>query len=317
MASNQSPLNYGSIRNPTRGNRGRGRFSGFGASRSNNRPEINIIDYTRLSGKGKAPVRSEPQPIVAQQDTPAWQPQFVANPSGEGRVDWFDDPQMEDFPDQQEYDQFDHLEESSGYGQGHKLTLGELIDGYRQLSEPDAAAFRAVVGISQPTNLSYAQMALKPQVVVNPNLGHPAMAGIRPGPAFGTTIDPQSGKVYRIQPPKERSQTLEGLKVNYNRAREALAQYLGDRQYVYDVAAAVTFTADNQRVEGDNHLRELQEGLLRAKGALHQYKIDHPEEYTRPRTTRGPRVPVRNVPNRGQGQQVPAQNEPAADGGRG
>jgi len=225
-----------------------------------------------------------------------------------GYVSWSDDD-----PDMQDYNDNSHWDPSGPSGGQHQYpkfgtqkspTLGEVIDGFRQLSDEDKSIFMMVIGQSQSvpiapfaTNVTAAWTAGPIQVPTGNPV--PAQAG-RPGPIPGTTVNPQSGKVYRIQPPKERSEELRGLQVDYDRARQALADYMSANNLIFDVGSKQTYDGQDQVVQPNEELVGLRRTLDAAKTALKDYKQVHAEQFAQIRTQRVRTVPTRGVP-RGRG----------------
>jgi hypothetical protein len=190
-----------------------------------------------------------------------------------------------------------------------------MIDGFQSLSERDRATFLVATGLiyAGPTAFAGpsivgtgAQAPYVPQIGTTTNVVPRATDG-------PTTVNPQTGKIYRIVPPKERPAEFLRLQAEYDQAREALAAYVAEHHYVFDVTEKVTYDEHDNRVTGDDRLAQLTQAVNDAKVAIHQYKTDHPEHFTRDRHARAPVVPVRNVPRGGRG----GRGNTAGRGGRG
>jgi len=104
----------------------------------------------------------------------------------------------------------------------------------------------------------------------------------------GQTIDPKSGKIYRMQPPKERSPQFLGLSANAEAARIALVNYCNEKGYQFDIKKQQTVVGGSPLPDGrvplkpvtnDKKLVELTESQKKAKTALKEYKTLNPEEF--------------------------------------
>jgi len=104
----------------------------------------------------------------------------------------------------------------------------------------------------------------------------------------GSTIDPKTGKIYRMQPPKERSPKYLELSTNAEAARIALVNYCNEKGYQYDLKTHATVVGGSpakdgrvplRPVTGDNQLIELNKAQKSAKEALKKYKASHTEEF--------------------------------------
>jgi hypothetical protein len=103
----------------------------------------------------------------------------------------------------------------------------------------------------------------------------------------GQTIDPKTGKIYRVQPPKERSPKFLELSANAEAARIALVNYCNDKGYVYDLKTSRTVmvreingSAQSRPVSKDLELETLIKRQRDAKSAVKEYKSTHREEFT-------------------------------------
>jgi len=120
----------------------------------------------------------------------------------------------------------------------------------------------------------------------------------------GQTIDPKSGKVYRMQPPKERSPEYLGLSAAAEAARIALVNYCNDKGYIYDLKTERTVLSretpkglQTRPVSQDRELDSLVEKQKAAKTAVKDYKSNHSEEF-RPQKP-GKASKKRNTPTMG------------------
>jgi hypothetical protein len=189
-----------------------------------------------------------------------------------------------------------------------------MIDGFQSLSERDRATFLVATGLIFAGPTAFAGPSdMGTGVQTTPATFAGVASGATAQNTGPTTVNPQTGKVYRVVPPKERPADFLRLQAVYDHAREALANYVAERRYVYDVTAGVTYNEQDAAVEDDEHLNQLTQAVADAKTALRQYKADHPEQFARDRHARAPAVPVRNVPRGGRG----GRGNTAARGGRG
>lgn len=104
----------------------------------------------------------------------------------------------------------------------------------------------------------------------------------------GQTIDPKTGKIFRVQPPKERSPKFLEYSANAESARIALVNYCNEKGYQYDLATRRTVMAGSpgkngrvplKPVTGDPQLEDLLKLQKTAKEAVKTYKKSHPEEF--------------------------------------
>lgn len=101
----------------------------------------------------------------------------------------------------------------------------------------------------------------------------------------GQTTDPKTGKLYRKQPPKERSAEFLRLRKAAEDARIALVTYCNNKSYTYDIKAGKVFEPyekdgkSQSRWVKDPGMDRLVSSLKSAKSALQQYKTAHPGEF--------------------------------------
>jgi hypothetical protein len=175
----------------------------------------------------------------------------------------------------------------------HNLTLGQMIDGFRQLSESDKQAFMLVSGLIARTAASAvaapvplvaavapAPGASEPIVAQGPQASQMARQGVQV-----STRDPKTGKVYRVVAPTTRSNNFVGLENNSLRARQALNAYMKRNGYEYNQETKVLLRNKVPVATPPEEYTQLVErvkaSILEVKG----YKQAHPEEF-RPPTQR-------------------------------
>lgn len=164
------------------------------------------------------------------------------------------------------------------------MSLGQLADAYLALSVPDQARFRALIGVEQP-------QAQGP-TTVSSSSASAVQRSVRPS-GGQTTTDPQTGKVYKVTPPKRRSAEYSALKARRDRATEELGKLLKREGWEYSLESGETLDQQGNPVNTEV-LRQLQENLEAAKLAVQQYKTAHPEEFReQPQGRTGPTVPTR------------------------
>jgi len=183
-------------------------------------------------------------------------------------------------------------------------TPGQLADAYYALSESDRGLFLTMIGqlpIVQP-NAGYIPQIVGPAGAA----GQPVLAQqAQNAPlAPGMTRDPKTGRIYRIQPPKQRPAEFQQLQGRYDSATQQLGDYLRSKGWSYDLNSGETLDHSGTAVQ-DEELVRYQENLEDAKRALKEWKSTHRQIAETPQRggmTRGSRVPTRGTPNIGRGQ---------------
>jgi len=200
-----------------------------------------------------------------------------------------------------------HEEWFDQMGEVPPSTLGQMIDGFSTMSVPDRELFFLVLekqghlkslGFQRIGKTSHAAVVAAPSVgksdgqqsgtvrnvfVPQPLPPQPIpvvqTVGVNPTTP-GTTTDPKTGKVYRLQMKTNRSQDFVNLSNRAEEARRVLGQYMTNHGYVHDVAAKVTRRRSDQTVvDNDDRLNQLVEGVKTAHEAVTAYKKRHPEEF--------------------------------------
>jgi hypothetical protein len=101
----------------------------------------------------------------------------------------------------------------------------------------------------------------------------------------GITIDPRTGKVYRLTAPKGRPPEYTALLAAVVAAKEAQGSYMRDNQLAWDATNNVTKQCQKDGVwveyasAEDMKLQELLVATRAAQLAVRQYKKDHPSEF--------------------------------------
>lgn len=218
-------------------------------------------------------------------------------------------------------------------------TLGGVIDGFFRLSDSDKAIFMAATGLSCPVASSLGNPGDK----ASPNL----MGAVPFGPAQvfppvasggklpvgtivpktpaqqqaaglvrpGSTVDPKTLKVFRLQAPKEHSAERSALETQKESARLALTEYCFNNSiYLENGVPRVDLSTDSGL--GDDAplsvelstRKPLEEGynsvlseFNAAKAALANYKLAHPDEFRPPAQGSGARGRGRGGSVRGRG----------------
>jgi hypothetical protein len=127
---------------------------------------------------------------------------------------------------------------------------------------------------------------------------------IAPGP--GQTVDPKTGKIYRIQPKKVRSPMFGGLQQVAEGARNELVAYCNEKSFTRDLKTGNVFRtiqgkdgkSTTEWVKGDKRLTGLTDQFLSAKKAVKDYKSSHPDEFQENSGKKGQRVPTMKVVNK-------------------
>lgn len=105
----------------------------------------------------------------------------------------------------------------------------------------------------------------------------------------GQTTDPKTGKIYRLQPAKQRTPEFLRLSAEAESARVALVEYCNTRGYRFDIKSQTTVELSAVAgktgvvpVKGDKTLNGLIEVHKKAKKALKDYKNSHKSEFQAP-----------------------------------
>lgn len=117
--------------------------------------------------------------------------------------------------------------------------------------------------------------------------------------AQGTTVDPISGKVYRIVAPKARSAAFVALEAAVRAAKEAQASYMRENSLAFDGTRVITVDTTTGEAPTDGAISAEMARLLvatkAAQTAVKQYKITHPNEFqAQAQGPRAGRIPVVN-----------------------
>jgi len=118
----------------------------------------------------------------------------------------------------------------------------------------------------------------------------------------GITIDPTTGKKYRVTPPKGRSAAFAALEAALVAAKDAQASYMRGNELAYDATRRITVSIETGEVPTNGAIVAEMQRLLAATRAAQQaikaYKLAHPGEFT---VQIGGRqgIPVVNAPRSG------------------
>jgi len=197
----------------------------------------------------------------------------------------------------------------SGFSDQKDITLGMLIDGFFRLSQEDKDRFCLSTGLSASGTAGFPALPNVPAGVPQKNsnqvgtLGNPMLlqavaAGQVPKtPAAqqaagfclpGSTVDPKTGKVFRLNAPKARSQQRETLTNVKEQARLALAAFTAEKRIQRDADGKVKSDLKGSDL---SEYTALLDSFKAAKAALASYKLAHPGEFQESvrRTVRGPK----------------------------
>jgi len=171
-------------------------------------------------------------------------------------------------------------------------TVGSVVDSFRALSAEDQQVFLSIVGgmmeIPSPAPLVGATQQSLP---IRPVRNAPLPAGV--------TQHPVSGKLFRVEPKKERTAPYLQLEGEYSTARANLAAIMRRKNYEFVVDTRETRVVGHpdQLVSNDTDPEwgTAKDAVERTKLALKGYKQAHGEEFTAPPPGRGGR------PRRGRG----------------
>lgn len=172
------------------------------------------------------------------------------------------------------------------------LTLGQMIDGFRRLSEEDKRAFMLVSGLVLAGTPAAGVGSVAPSGVAAANADISASAPIlAQGPQAVqmarqgvpvSTKDPKTGKVYRVVAPTTRADEFVGLENNSLRARQALGAYMKRNGYEYNQEAKQLL---HNKVVVQTPPEEYNQLVARVKAtieAVKGYKQAHPEQFRPP-----------------------------------
>lgn len=169
-------------------------------------------------------------------------------------------------------------------------TLGNVIDGFAALSDSDKAMFMALNGFVRSAAQA-ASGALVPQTAeavhrVLPYVPLGAVTGVIPRTAaaqqasglvpVGSTMNPKTGKVFKLVPAKERTAERLRLESAKEQARVALSELCSEHNIEHlDDGSVSSEHKQSVLTDYNNSLSEFQA----AKAALAAYKAAHPQEF--------------------------------------
>jgi len=189
-------------------------------------------------------------------------------------------------------------------------TLGSVIDGFRQLSAEDKSLFMRIFDLQRrsaatvvaggaggnpaPAAIVAAPPVSQPAAPVNPvqttipvvQGAHASLLASQGLPGY--TLDPKSGKTYRVAAKATRTQEFLGLENNALRAKQALDAFMKRHNLRFDRGSNKTVGPSNQEFTPTQEYTALVERLKTANEAVKAYKKAHPEQF-RPPQRRGPR----------------------------
>jgi len=126
----------------------------------------------------------------------------------------------------------------------------------------------------------------------------------------GTTVDPTTGKIYRLTAKKARSAQFRALEAAVEAAKDAQASYMRENSLAHDVQNARTVVTNVQPDQNGQYpaangevltrLNELIVATRATQQSVKDYKSAHPAEF-QPQQAGVGRVPALNVPRRGRG----------------
>jgi len=171
------------------------------------------------------------------------------------------------------------------------LTLGQMIDGFRRLSEEDKRAFMLVSGLQLTGTPAAGVGTVAPQGAAA-NAGVPASAPVMAqGPQAVqmarqgvpvSTKDPKTGKVYRVVAPTARADEFVGLENNSLRARQALGAYMKRMGYEYNQETKELLHNKVVIQTPPREYNQLVERVQATIAAVKSYKQAHPEQFRPP-----------------------------------
>lgn len=177
----------------------------------------------------------------------------------------------------------------------HYLSLGQMIDGFRQLSDEDRQAFLLVTGLQPRPSASGAVLvhapmlntASAPPIVEERHIAVGAQASQMAAQGLpGYTKDPKSGKLFRIAPKVVRTQDFLGLENNSLRAKQALNAFVKRNGWRFDRQSGQTLDRNGIAVTPTREYENLVSQVKAANAAVKAYKEAHPEQF-RPPTNKG------------------------------
>jgi len=156
---------------------------------------------------------------------------------------------------------------------GDTLTLGRVIDGFFHLSEQDKVLFLRAIGADkdQPTN--------KATNVVSGNIPKSLVLQQASGLVkAGSTIDPKTGRIYRLCPKKGHTADRQVLEEDKEAKRTSLVNFCIDQKITRDGNKSVIGLTQYNSKEYNDLLKSFEE----SKVALNAYKNKHPQEFEAP-----------------------------------
>lgn len=190
--------------------------------------------------------------------------------------------------------------EDEPYVHTPNLSLGQMIDGFRHLSEADKRAFMLVSGLVLAGTPAAGVGTVAP-VGAAANSGVPESAPVMAqGPQAVqmarqgvpvSTKDPKTGKVYRVVAPTTRTDTFVGLENNSLRARQALGAYMKRNGYEYNQESKELLHNKVVVPTPPQEYNQLVERVQATIAAVKSYKLAHPEQF-RPPTKKSGRARV-------------------------
>jgi len=159
------------------------------------------------------------------------------------------------------------------YESTQRLTLGQVIDGFRHLSDADKSIFilaclpaHGNIGASAPMAATTVAATAAPAAV------------LAPLPA-GHTRDPKTGKVFKLTPKKRHSPQRSSLEVSLATAKQTFSGFLRGKNLTIGQDGKPSGAWSAADIAAANGLRQ---AIVAAKAALSTYKADHPEEFLPP-----------------------------------
>jgi hypothetical protein len=205
----------------------------------------------------------------------------------------------------------EHVEEFSTV-----LTLGQMIDGFRQLSDEDRSLFMRLFDLQVRTAANHAAggaIAPTPVIGVIPaqqgsvpaiqpaETSFPLVQGAHASQLAalgqpGFTKDPKSGKTYRVVAKAARSQEFLGLENNALRAKQALDALMKRHCIRFDRISNKTVGPDSKEYTPTAEYTNLVDRVKTANLAVKAYKQSHPEQF-RPPQKKGGKVKYFDLPS--------------------
>jgi len=194
-------------------------------------------------------------------------------------------------------------------------SLGQVIDGFRQLSNEDKGLFLRLFNLQVrsaasvvaggalaptvvPTVLPAAQqapLAVQPAHTTLPVVqgAHAAQLAALGQPGY--TLDPKSGKTYRVVAKAARSQEFLGLENNALRAKQALDAYMKRHSLRFDRKSNLTVGPNAQPFTPTQEYSGLVDRVKTSNLAVKAYKQAHPDEF-RPPQKKGNKTQKQGLP---------------------